>query len=70
MVPEEHSYRAFKQLIYRANWQWEIDDTINSIITLSGKGWIAVGEPCTYQGDFQPTLRRAGYGNATGPIVD
>ena len=38
MVPEEHSYWALKQLIYPANWQWEIDETINSTITSSGKG--------------------------------
>ncbi|MBB4151611.1 hypothetical protein [Sphingobium scionense] len=49
VVPEEHSYRAFKQLIYPANWQWEIDGTINNTITSSGKGWIAVDEPCTCQ---------------------
>tara|TARA_R110000868_G_C10734476_1_gene751883 strand:+ start:272 stop:436 length:165 start_codon:yes stop_codon:yes gene_type:complete len=49
MVPEEHSYRAFKQLIYRANWQWEIDETINSTITSPGKGRIALDERCTCQ---------------------
>lgn len=42
MVPEEHSYRVPKWLIYPANQQWEIDETINSTITSSGKGWIAL----------------------------
>lgn len=44
-MAEEHSYQALMQLIYPANWQLEIDDTINSTITSPGKGWIALDEP-------------------------
>jgi hypothetical protein len=40
MVPEEHSHRAPKRLISRANRQWEITGTINSTSTSPGKGWI------------------------------
>jgi len=39
MVPEEHSHRAPKRLIFPANRQWEITGTINSTNTSSGKGW-------------------------------
>ena len=40
MVPEEHSHRAPKRLIFTANRQWNITDTISSTNTSSGKGWI------------------------------
>jgi hypothetical protein len=39
LVPEEDSHRAPKQLIFRANQQRKITDTINSTNTSSGKGW-------------------------------
>ena len=39
MVPEEHSHRAPKRLIFPANRQWKITATINSTNTSSGKGW-------------------------------
>jgi hypothetical protein len=39
MVPEEHSHRAPKRLIFPANRQWKITGTTNSTNTSSGKGW-------------------------------
>jgi len=39
MVPEEHSHRAPKRLIFPANRQGKITGTINSTNTSSGKGW-------------------------------
>jgi len=41
LVPEEHSHRAPKQLIFPANPQWKIAGTINSTNTPSGKGWMS-----------------------------
>ncbi len=41
MVPEEHSHRAPKRLIFPANRQGKITDTINSTNTSSGKGWMS-----------------------------
>lgn len=40
MVPEEDSHRAPKRLIFAANRQGKITDTINSTNTSSGKGWM------------------------------
>ncbi len=39
MVPEEHSHRAPKRLIFPANRQWKTTGTINSTNRSSGKGW-------------------------------
>ena len=40
-MPEEHSHRAPKKLIFPANPQWKIAGTINSTNTSSGKGWMS-----------------------------
>lgn len=40
-MPEEHSHRAPKGLIFPANRQGKITGTINSTNTSSGKGWIS-----------------------------
>lgn len=43
-MPEEHSHRAPKRLIFPANPQRKITDTINSTNTSSGKGWTSPDE--------------------------
>ena len=41
-MPEEHSHRAPKSLVFPANRQWKITGTSNSTNTSSGKGWMTL----------------------------